>query len=186
MTSTIPKGNATIGERDSFCRLLILAFSSVDKGDYSISFAVICVSSLCTFILLLVSILLPLVLFGRGQRASTPAKHARRDFYMSMANCFAAGVFLSACILGLIPHAQQHEADYIHRRMVEDNEGASFFLFDCFAHSLLLRYGARHAPPRSYGDDVNRRWFYADYGTRTDGGILRKSTVDSIDSGHRS
>uniref|UniRef100_A0A1I7YQZ2 Zinc transporter ZIP3 n=1 Tax=Steinernema glaseri TaxID=37863 RepID=A0A1I7YQZ2_9BILA len=39
----------------------------------------------------------------------SPAKSATSNYLLSLCNCFACGIFLSTCFLGLLPHVQHHE-----------------------------------------------------------------------------
>ncbi|TMS35302.1 hypothetical protein L596_002733 [Steinernema carpocapsae] len=39
----------------------------------------------------------------------SPSKSATSNYLLSLSNCFACGIFLSTCFLGLLPHVQHHE-----------------------------------------------------------------------------
>ena len=68
-------------------------------------------SSLAVLVVQITVLTLPICLLKRrGQRRW---HHA----LLSLCNCFAAGVFLSACVLSLIPHAQMQEKKW--QRWVE-------------------------------------------------------------------
>lgn len=71
------------------------------------------------------------VLLAQRSRSRAPNKHRREriQYSLSLANCFACGVFLATCFYGMIPHMRRHlqiAVQNSNSSMVEDG-----FWIDC-------------------------------------------------------
>ncbi|KAK0395588.1 hypothetical protein QR680_001344 [Steinernema hermaphroditum] len=65
-------------------------------------------SAFIVFFILVGFSFIPYCLLKRNVSRS-PSKSSTSNYVLSLCNCFACGIFLSTCFLGLLPHVQHHE-----------------------------------------------------------------------------